>query len=91
MWDQKRKGDGLLFMRRLYAPSIFRNILWPITKLSMLKQKKLDDGRVVSRMPFRKALKRDIWEPSDKAVSIGKQWDDIRKSGANTSFKESDT
>ncbi len=91
MWDQKRKGDGLLFMRRLYAPSIFRNILWPITKLSMLKQKKLDDGRVVSRMPFRKALKRDIWEPSDKAVSIGKQWDVIRKSGANTSFKESDT
>tara|TARA_B100001142_G_scaffold174760_2_gene174407 strand:+ start:3625 stop:4851 length:1227 start_codon:yes stop_codon:yes gene_type:complete len=91
MWDQKRKGDGLLFMRRLYAPSIFRNILWPITKLSMLKQKKLDDGRVVSRMPFRKALKRDIWEPSDKAVRIGKQWDAIRKSGANTSFKESDT
>ncbi len=91
MWDQKRRGDGLAFMRRLYAPSIFRNILWPITKLSMLKRKKLDDGRVVSRMPFRKALKRDIWEPSAKAVSIGKQWDDIRKSGANTSFTESDS
>ena len=91
MWDQKRRGDGLAFMRRLYAPSIFRNILWPITKLSMLKRKKLDDGRVVSRMPFRKALKRDIWEPSAKAVSIGKQWDDIRKSGAKTSFTESDS
>ena len=57
----------------------------------MLKRKKLDDGRVVSRMPFRKALKRDIWEPSAKAVSIGKQWDDIRKSGAKTSFTESDS
>ena len=28
MWDQKRRGDGLAFMRRLYAPSIFRNIYW---------------------------------------------------------------
>jgi flavin-dependent dehydrogenase len=91
MWDQKRKGDGLAFMRRLYAPSIFRNVLWPIAKIGMLKRKKLDDGRFVNRMPFRKAKKRDIWEPSIEAVEIGKQWDKVRKSGANTSFTESDT
>ena len=91
MWDQKRKGDGLAFMRWLYAPSIFRNLLWPIVKLSMLRRKRLDDGRFVNRMPFRKALKRDNWEPSIEAVEIGKQWDKVRKSGANTSFTESDT
>ena len=91
MWDQKRKGDGLAFMRWLYAPSIFRNLLWPIVKLSMLRRKRLDDGRFVNRMPFRKALKRDNWEPSIEALEIGKQWDKVRKSGANTSFTESDT
>ena len=40
MWDQKRKGDGLAFMRWLYSPSILRNLLWPIVKLSMLKAEK---------------------------------------------------
>ena len=91
MWDQKRKGDGLAFMRWLYSPSIFRNLLWPIAKLSMLRRKRLDDGRFVNRMPFRNALKRDNWEPSIEAVEIGKQWDKVRKSGAHTSFTESDT
>ena len=91
MWDQKRKGDGLSFMRWLYAPSIFRRVLWPIVKLGMLRRKQLSDGRVVNRMPFRKALKRDIWEPSHEATEIGKQWDKIRKEGAKTSFTESET
>ena len=48
MWDQKRKGDGLAFLRWLYSPGIFRKLLWPIVKLSMLKKKELPDGRVVT-------------------------------------------
>ena len=91
MWDQKRKGDGLAFLRWLYSPGIFRKLLWPIVKLSMLKKKELPDGRVVNHMPFRKALKRDIWEQSPAALEIGKQWDRVRKSGAHLSFTESDT
>jgi|TARA_B110000914_G_C15519056_1_gene475675 flavin-dependent dehydrogenase len=90
MWDQKRKGDGLAFLRWLYSPGIFRKLLWPFVKFSMLRKKQLSDGRMVNRMPFRKALKRDSWEPSARGLEIGKQWDVVRKSGAKLSFKESD-
>ena len=31
-------------------------------------------GRGVRRMPFRKALKRDIWEQSPEAVAVGERW-----------------
>ena len=61
MRDQKRKGDGLQFMKWIYQPGIVRKSLWPIVKISMLRKKKLDDGRLVHRMPFRKSLKRDTW------------------------------
>jgi hypothetical protein len=37
-------------------------------------------------MPFRKALKRDVWEPSDQAVAIGEQWNEFRRKGAKVSF-----
>ncbi|MGY8703015.1 MAG: NAD(P)-binding protein [Candidatus Poseidoniales archaeon] len=90
MWDQKRKGDGLAFLRWLYSPGIFRKLLWPFVKFGMLRKKQLSDGRMVNRMPFRKALKRDSWEPSARGLEIGKQWDVVRKSGAKLSFKESD-
>ena len=91
MRDQEKKGDGLSFMKWVYQPGIFRKSLWPIVKLSMLRKKKLKDGRVVHRMPFRKSLKRDLWEPSDSANHIGEQWDDVRKGGASLSFSDSDT
>ena len=90
MRDQEKKGDGLAFMRWLYKPGIVWSLLWPIVKLGMLRRKRLADGRTVYRMPFRKSLSRDIWEPSVRAVEIGAQWDAIRRSGVKTSFGESD-
>lgn len=90
MRDQEKKGDGLAFMRWLYKPGIVWSLLWPIVKLGMLRRKRLADGRTVHRMPFRKSLSRDIWEPSVRAVEIGAQWDAIRRSGVKTSFGESD-
>ena len=49
-------------------------------------------GRGVRRMPFRKALKRDVWDPSEQAVAIGEQWNDSRRKGAKVSFaKDTET
>ena len=45
-------------------------------------------GRGVRRMPFRKALKRDDWEPSSEAMAVKEQWNSIRKGGGKTSFAE---
>ena len=90
MRDQKKKGDGLAFMRWMYKPGLGRRMLWPIVRLGMLRRKQLKDGRTVHRLPFRKSLGRDVWEPSARGNEIGAQWDAIRRSGGNTSFSESD-
>ena len=90
MRDQRKKGDGLNFMRWVYTPGIFRRMLWPVTKLAMLRRKRLDDGRMVTRMPFRKSLRRDSWEQSDRALEISEQWKAIKKSGGAVSFPDSD-
>ena len=90
MRDQKKKGDGLIFMRWLYKPGLFRRSLWPLVKFGMLRRKDLPDGRVVYRMPFRKALKRDKWEQGMEAKEIGEQWKSVQRSGGNLSFKDSD-
>ena len=90
MRDQKRCGDGLNFMRWLYKPGLFRRALWPIVKIGMLRRKDLSDGRVVHRMPFRKSLKRDSWDPSIEAERVREQWKSTRSKGGAVSFKESD-
>ena len=90
MRDQRKKGDGLEFMRWVYTPGIFRKMLWPVTKFAMLRRKKLADGRMVTRMPFRKSLRRDSWEESDRAVEISEQWKVVKKSGGAVSFPDSD-
>ena len=90
MRDQRKKGDGLEFMRWVYNPGIFRKMLWPVTKLAMLRRKKLADGRMVTRMPFRKSLRRDSWEESDRAIEISEQWKVVKKSGGAVSFPDSD-
>ena len=90
MRDQRTKGDGLEFMRWVYTPGIFRRMLWPVTKLAMLRRKKLADGRMVTRMPFRKSLRRDSWEESDRALEISEQWKIVKKSGGAVSFPDSD-
>jgi flavin-dependent dehydrogenase len=91
MRDQKKNGDGLNFMKWVYQPGFLRKSLWPLVKLSMLRKKKLKDGRLVYRMPFRKPLKRDLWDPSEKANYIGEQWNEVRKGGASLSFSDSDS
>ena len=90
MRDQEKKGDGIAFMRWLYNPGLGRRVLWPLVRLGMLRRKQLKDGRTVHRLPFRKSLARDVWEPSARAEEIGAQWDAIRRGGGKTSFGESD-
>ena len=90
MRHQARKGDGLEFMKWVYQPGIFRRALWPIVRLGMLRRKRMEDGRTVSRMPFRKSLARDIWEPTVRAKEIGQQWKQIQRGGGAISFSESD-
>ena len=90
MRDQEKKGDGIAFMRWLYNPGLGRRVLWPLVRLGMLRRKQLKDGRTVYRLPFRKSLARDVWEPSARAEEIGAQWDAIRRGGGKTSFGESD-
>jgi hypothetical protein len=90
MRDQEKKGDGMAFMRWLYNPGLGRRVLWPLVRLGMLRRKQLKDGRTVHRLPFRKSLARDVWEPSARAEEIGAQWDAIRRGGGNISFGESD-
>ena len=90
MRDQRKKGDGLAFMKWLYQPGILRRALWPLTRIGMLRKNKLGDGRIVHRMPFRKSLKRDDWEQSIEAEFIGNQWKSIQKSGGSLSFTESE-
>ena len=91
MRDQKKKGDGLKFMQWLYKPGLVRKALWPIVKLSMLRKKELQDGRIVHRMPFRRALKRDVWKRSDRAEEIRNQWKSTRIKGGKISFRDSET
>jgi hypothetical protein len=54
----------------------------------MLKKDSKAMGRGVRRLPFRKAKKRDLWEPSDSAKKVGERWNDARRSGGKTSFSE---
>ena len=90
MRDQKRKGDGLEFMRWVYRPGFLRRMIWPIARFGMLRNKVMGDGRRVLRMPFRGALKRDVWEPSQRASEIGEQWKAIQGGGGGVSFSDSD-
>ena len=90
MRDQERKGDGLEFMRWGYTPGIIRKMIWPIAKIFMLKRKRMSDGRMVTRMPFRRSLRRDSWEQSNEAVEIGEQWKEVKRTGGSVSFPDSD-
>ena len=88
MKNQTKTGDGLKFMKRIYSPGIVRKLMWPIAKLSMLRKTKAGDGRTIHRMPFRKSLKRDNWEPSSRAMEIAEEWRNIQKGGGKVSFNE---
>jgi len=90
MRNQRKTGDGLRFMQWLYKPGLVRRALWPLVKIGMLRKKSLPDGRFVFRMPFRKSLRRDSWEPSPEASQIAEQWRLTQRSGGGESFGESE-
>ena len=88
MKSQRKRGDGLIWIGKLFRPSILKRIIYTLTNKFMLRKDPNSMGRGVRRMPFRKALKRDNWEPSDEANLVKEQWNNVRKSGGKTSFKE---
>tara|TARA_B100001115_G_scaffold23002_1_gene16765 strand:- start:26927 stop:28177 length:1251 start_codon:yes stop_codon:yes gene_type:complete len=90
MRDQKRTGDGLNFMRRIYQPGLIRRMMWPLVSASMLTKGTTPDGRSYRRMPFRKALRRDEWSPSTAAQEVSTKWKKTQRDGGRTSFKPSD-
>ena len=88
MKDQKKRGDGLVWIGKLFRPSLFKSIVYRCVSPFMLVKDTKAMGRGVRRMPFRAALKRDEWEPSEQAKQIKAQWDEIRRGGGQVSFSE---
>ena len=64
--------------------------MWPFVRFGMLAKGSTSDGRSYLRMPFRKALKRDDWEPSAEAKLVAAQWKNVQSVGGKTSFNSSD-
>ena len=88
MKDQKKRQDGLPFIGRLFRPDLFRGLVYHLAAKWMLKKVDVVDGRVIHRLPYRKALKRDIWGPSEEAIAVEKEWKRSRKVGSTKSFSE---
>ena len=86
MRSQKKHGDGLVWVSKLFRPTLLKRILYPIVSPFMLKSDPKAMGRGVRRMPFRPALKRDWWEQSSEAKAVAEKWTNVRRSGAKTSF-----
>ena len=59
MKSQRKRGDGLIWIGKLFRPSILKRIIYTFTNKFMLRKDPNSMGRGVRRMPFRKALKRD--------------------------------
>ena len=90
MKDQRKRGDGLVWIGKLFRPTLFKRTLYRLVSPFMLKNDPKAMGRGVRRMPFRPALKRDVWEPSEAAKRVGEQWDHVRKGGGHVSFANDD-
>tara|TARA_B100000963_G_C22086155_1_gene434423 strand:- start:193 stop:489 length:297 start_codon:yes stop_codon:yes gene_type:complete len=88
MKDQNKRGDGLVWIGKLFRPTLLKNLLYRIVNPFMLQKDPKAMGRGVRRMPFREALKRDDWEPSAEAMAVKQQWNAVRKGGGKTSFAE---
>ena len=89
MKDQKKRGDGLIWIGKLFRPTWYKSLLFILVNPFMLKSDPKAMGRGVRRLPFRKAKKRDIWQQSESAKKVGERWDNVRRSGGRTSFSES--
>jgi hypothetical protein len=72
----------------VFKPTIFKRVVYHLTNRFLLRKSRKVKGKGIRRMPFRKALKRDWWEPSPEAVAVGERWDSIRRSGGNASFED---
>ncbi len=88
MKDQNKKGDGSLWIGKLYRPKLYKTAIYYLINPFILKKDPKAHGRGVRRLPFRKALKRDIWTQSEEAQKIAERWDLIRRGGGTTSFSE---
>jgi len=88
MKSQRKKGDGLIWIGKLFRPKWYKSILYYMVSPFMLKKDSKAMGRGVRRLPFRKAKKRDLWEASETAQKVGERWDKIRRAGGKTSFSE---
>jgi len=86
MKNQSRRGDGLIWIGKLFRPSLFKSLLYRIVSPFMLVRDDKAMGRGVRRMPFRAALRRDVWEPSSEAMAVKDQWEQVRRQGGHTSF-----
>lgn len=86
MKDQAKRGDGLVWIGKLFRPTWFKRMLYRVVSPFMLRNEPKAMGRGVRRMPFRPALKRDVWEPSPAAKAVGEQWDAVRRGGGHVSF-----
>jgi len=86
--DQNKRGTGLPYVAKLFRPSVGKRLIYGISNRFMLTKDPKSMGRGVRRMPFRKALKRDVWEQSEEALAIGAKWDKVRRGGGNVSFTE---
>ena len=88
MKDQKKKEDGLVWIGKLFRPKLYKTAIYYLINPFILKKDPKAHGRGVRRLPFRKALKRDIWTQSEEAQKIAARWDSIRRGGGTTSFSE---
>jgi len=86
MNDQRKRGDGLVWIGKLFRPTLLKRLLYRLVSPFMLESDPKAMGRGVRRMPFRPALKRDQWEPSPEAEAVGRQWDVARRGGGQVSF-----
>ena len=89
MRSQAKKGDGLIWIGKLFRPKLYKSILYYIVSPFMLKKDPKAMGRGVRRLPFRRAKKRDLWEPSESAMKVGERWDKVRRAGGKISYSDS--
>jgi flavin-dependent dehydrogenase len=88
MKDQSKRGDGLVWVGKLFRPSWWKSLIYVLVNPFILKKDPKSFGRGVRRLPFRKALKRDGWVQSQEAALVGEKWKAVRKSGGKTSFSK---
>ena len=84
MRDQKKSGDGLRWIGRLFRPSLFKRVVFFVTSPFMLK--KMQGPTRPLRLPFRKAKPRDDWEQSEEALAVKARWEAVRRGGGHVSF-----